>query len=571
MRGGRLLLLLSLLPFPFAAFAQNALVLIPHVKAQPVIPTADYFHEEWIRWPVDQAGLNNRILSLACGVDLQAEGADMGFRLLPGGDRISRNGARLAARGFFEARRRYLGEVRTSAVLGENGTVSPSVLILALDSPETQIRPRRLPEVAGKGGLVVAEANSWDDVDRIARGVSGRTLVVEYPPDGTDGWSRYWKRGPWPVGAPTERNLGIPGLVRARRALALLVRPETFEWQTTDVGHWGGANRWLEHGHGIGEDVLLLWAVLGALVLAWAFAQVMNEDRGPFVSELLVLVALSPAALVLGGSLARFGGLEAWPIWLSLAWVALYGGVRLLNLLFRTTLPEAHPLLPVCLVGLLTLTLFDPLWSDLSGRFGRIDVDVSGPALGACLAYLTGSAAFARGRWFGRGLVLAALVYGVVAHPWWVAGHSAFVVLPAVAWAASEGLFRPPLLFVCALLPSGLWRMAHEGVVWGVGDLRAFADEARATNLWLDAAFLISPLWVGTLIFLATLGLVGNRFLAYRLGRLLRHDPRLRAIPWAAAATLALSVTEPLALPAAPVVGLGGLLVLAYDGLRENG
>ena len=555
---------------PLSAFAQHALILIPHVKAQPVIPTADYFHEEWIRWPADQAGLNNRILSLACGVDLQAESADMGFRLLPGGARLSRNGGRLAARGFFEARETYRGDLLTSVVLGENGTVSPGVLLLALTSPEETLRPRTLSEVAGKGGLVVAEANGWDDVDRIARGVGGRSLVVEYPPDGTDGWSRFWKRGPWPVGAPTERDLGVPGLIRARRALALLLRPETFEWQTTDVGHWGGANRWLEHGHGVGEDVLLVWFLTAALVFAWAFAQVMNEDRGPFVSEVLVVLALSPAAFGLAGGIARLGGLEGWPLWISLATLALYGVARLLSYVLRQTHPEAHPLLPACLLGLLVMTFFDPLWSDLSGRFGRLDVEMPSLALGAFVAYLTGAAAFARGRGFGRALIFGVLVLGATAHPWWIDGHPAFLVLPAVAWAASEGLFRPALLLVVACLPTGLYRMVKEGVAWNPGDLPFFADQAGATNLWRDAVFLISPLWVGTLLFLATLGLVGNRFLAYRLGRLLRHDPRLRALPWVAAATLALGVTEPLAVPAAPIVGFGALLALAYDGLRGN-
>ena len=263
-----------------------------------------------------------------------------------------------------------------------------------------------------------------------------------------------------------------------------------------------------------------------------------------------MILALSPASLVLAGGMARLGGLEAWPLWIALATVLLYGITRLLSLALRQAIPEAHPLWPVCLAGVATLVLFDPLWSDLSGRFGRLDVEVPGVALGAFVAYLVGAAAFARGRWFGRALAFGTLVFGATTHPWWVDGHPGFLVLPAVAWIAAEGLLRPRLLLLIALLPTGLWRMAKEGVAWSPGDLILFADQTRATNLWRDAVFLISPQWIGTLLFLATLSLVGNRFLAYRLGRLLRHDPRLRALAWVTAATLALGVTEPLAFSA---------------------
>jgi MFS family permease len=44
--------------------------------------------------------------------------------------------------------------------------------------------------------------------------------------------------------------------------------------------------------------VLAFWFSIAAFVVSWAIAQVMNEDRGPFISELLVLVALSPAIVV---------------------------------------------------------------------------------------------------------------------------------------------------------------------------------------------------------------------------------------------------------------------------------
>ena len=478
-----------------------------------------------MRWPAEQAGTNNRLLALAAGVDLQGEEADLGFRLVEGRGRLSRNARRLEARGFFAARAAHLGGAPTTVVENANGTVSPGTLLLALDGPERSVRPRPLDAPLPETGLVVYEALAWDDAFALADRVSGRTMILEYPPAEGDGWSRYWLRGPWPAGAPTEADLEVPGLVRAREALALILRPREFRWATTEVGRWGGANRWLEHGHGAAEASLFAWFTLGAFVLAWALAQVMNEDRGPFVSELLLLLALSPAAIVLAGAAGRFGGLEGWPVWLVLSGVGLYGVARLLGLALRRLVPEAHPLLAACLVGLASLVAFDPLWSDFSGRFGRLDVDVPAQAVGALAAYLTGAAAFARGRWWGRALVAAFLLWGATTHPWWVSGHSAFLLVPALALAAAEGVLRPIHLLVLALLPTGIWRMVREGVSWNAGGLLAFADERGSTNLWTDAALLLSPQWVGTLAFVATVGLVGNRFLAYRLGRLLRQGP----------------------------------------------
>ena len=564
----RLFLLCLSLLLPLTLQAQSALVLIQHDQAGPILPSADYIQAEWILWPADQEGWNNRILSLATGLDLQGEPSDTAFSAF-GGGWVLDNGPSLRRRGAFDARAAYLGPTPTTVVRKEKGGVSRSVFLLALADARTVVVPRPFSDPLPTEGLVVYEASGWDDAMAIARR-AGRTLIVEYPPAGEDRWSRFWQWGDWPPGVPREKDLGIPGLVRSRQALAMLLRPTEFVWQPNNAGRWGGANRWLEHGRTTTPGVLLAWYCGGLFVLAWALAQVMNEDRGPFVSELLVLLALSPASIVLAGAGARLGGLEAWPILLVLAGLALYAASLLGGLIVRQTMPDAHPLFAPCAVGLVAMLLCDPLWSDFSGRFARLDLDVPGDALGAFLAYLAGVVAFARGRWLGRAVVAAILLAGVALRPWWVGGHPALLVLPAVALIAAEGLFRPLLLGVLALLPTGLARIARDGVDWHPWGLLATAQGAGSLNLWQSATLLFSPAWMGFLVALAGGLLVGNRFLAYRLRKILRLDPRLRVLPWMALGTLALGLTEPLALPAVPVVAFGAILTLAYDGLRAN-
>ncbi|GEM_PF-2798893 len=571
-RGGwlRVWLAIALLLLPLGASAQDVLILIQHDQAGPNLPAADFFHGEWVRWPSDSSGRNNRILSVACGVDLEADGADSNFLATDYGGWRPQNGRSLARRGFFESRRARIGDVSVVA-LTHGGAVSPSILLLALNDPELPVKSQPFEAVLPSSGLVVAEAKGWDEAIALTGRATGRSLVVEYPPGGFDGWSRFWTKGKgWPQGVPIEHDLRIPGLVRGSRVLTLLQSPASFAWRPNDAGRWGGPNRWLEHGYDVAPGVLLGWFTLAAFVLAWAIAQVMNEDRGPFVSEMLVLVALSPAALVVSGAGAAGGGLEAWPIVLPLSLIGLYGASWGLTLILRRNVPEAHPLWAPCGIGLLCLVLGDPLWSDFSGRFGPVDLDVPGLALGAFLAYLTGVAAFTRGRWLGRATVAALLLWGVTGGPWWVGGHSALLIVPALALVAAEGLFRPFFVLALALLPTGLLRLVHEGAVWSPGGLLAHANDVGALNLWQSFVLLFSPAWLGTTGVLALGLLVGNRFLAYRLGRLLRHDPRLRAFPWAAAGVFALGTTEPLALPAVPVVAFGTLVALAYDGLRAN-
>ncbi|RYG22889.1 hypothetical protein EON82_15775 [bacterium] len=451
------------------------------------------------------------------------------------------------------------------------------MLLFGLDGPKDAIETKAFDSALPTQGLVVFEAHAqnrmraWDYAMGIVKRVSGRSLVVEYPPEGTKGWSRFWKYGEgWPAGIPTSRSINVPGLVPARDVLTLLQKPQTFRWSPGDAGQWGGPNGWLEHGHGTTPIVLALWFFVAAFVVSWAVAQVMNEDRGPFVSEMLVLVALSPAALVLGGAFARMGGVGAWPLWLVLAELTLYLLAVVTRLATRVWWPDAHPLWGPSIVGLTTIVAFDPLWSDLSNRFGAIDADVPGAGVGAAVAYLAAGIAFAPGRWFGRGLVFCALIWGITARPWWVDGHAGLLVLPAVALVAAEGLFRPALLLLLALLPTGLWTAIREGVAWSPANLVLFADQIHALNLWQHFIGILSPGWLATLALVAFGLLIGTRFLAYRLHKLLRLDPRLRTFVWMIPAILALGVTEPLILPAFPVLVFAALIVLAYDGLRAN-
>lgn len=553
-----------------SAAAPLALILIPHVKAGPILPNADYHHAEWIRWPENQApGRFNRLLSLTTGVDLQSEVADGNFRAA-GNGWISTHGARLAERGYFSAREAHLGGLPVTILANPHGTVGAGLRLMGLADPGGIVIPQPYATPLPENGLVLYEAENWDDAIGLTKRAA-RSLIIEYPPDADDGWSRYWLYGDWPKQVPLSREIKVPGLIRSRDAATLLIRPSAFAWQASEIGRWGGAILWLEHGRDVTPGILGTCFALAAIVVAWAIAQVMNEDRGPFVSELLVAVGLSPAAMVLGGAMTyATGGLEAWLFWLILASLTLYALTLIVGLAVRRWWPDAHPLWPACVLGLTVFVLFDPLWSDLSPRFGHFDLDVSGAAVGAGIAYFAGAVAFAPGRGFGRALTLAALLWGITAHPWWVDSHSAFLILPAVALAASEGLLRPAALLLFVFLPTGLLRIFREGVAWNPLDLAAAAGSARSLNIWQHFAFAISEGWVGVLCLVAIGLLIGTRFLAYRLRKLLHLDPRLRTFPWLLASTVALATTEPLQLPALPVLVFGALIVLAYDGLRAN-
>lgn len=557
--------------------APNALIFIQHDQSGANLPGTDLIHPEWIRWPTNQGDeRNNRILAILTGVDMQGDVADAGFQPTANG-RKPRNGRMLQARGVFKARGALLGNTPVTVLESPRGTISSSVLLFGMTGPESVVEPKRFDSPLPTEGIVVYEAHApnrtqaWDEAIAIAKRVGGRTLVVEYPPEGTKGWSRLWRYGEgWPRGVPTARDPGVPGLIRARDVFPLLQRPEAFLWEPSNVGRWGGPHQWLEHGHDVTPTVLAIWFGVAAIVISWAIAQVMNEDRGPFVSELLVMVALSPAALVLGGSFSRVGGLEPWALWLTLSGLVLYALSLGARLAARYWWPDAHPLWGASVLGLTATVALDPLWSDLSHRFAQFDVDVPGMAVGSAIAYLAGAVAFAPGRWFGRGLVLCALLWGITARPWWVDGHAGFLVLPAVVLAAAEGLFRPALLLLLALLPTGIWRGVREGVAWSPGNLSLFADQAHAINLWLHFTYLFSSGWIATFVLVSIGLLIGTRFLAYRLHKLLRLDPRLRTFVWIIPAVVALGVTEPLVLPAFPVVVFAALIVLAYDGLRAN-
>lgn len=570
----RLLLGLLFSLISFGAFAApNALIFISHDEAGPNLPTSDYFYSDWIRWPEETfPRRGNRMLSLLTGMDWQGEPGDVSFRSEDGGFR-NLNAKSLSLRGYFEARERFLDGQRVTVVAGASGQVSPNALFLGLAGPDDLLFPSLIARPLPTDGLIVFEASKWTDATDLARRIApGRTMVIEYPPaPGQEGWSRYFLFGDWPKGkVPVETAIRVPGLIPARDLVRLLTKRSAFIWQRESAGVWGGANRWLEHGQVTGAAVLIGWFCLGAAALLVAFAQVMNEDRGPFTSNLLVQLALSPAVIVAAGALARHGGLEAWPIWLAVSWLFLAAATAALSYLNRAYPREHHPLWPVCIVGAVTLALFDPLWSDLSNRFVSVDRSVPDAATGAFIGYLAGVSAFSLNRWPGRIIALALLLWGLTARPWWVDGHPELLVLPGILWAANEGLLRWPVLIVLALLPTTLIRIWQGGFAWTPGGEVVDAFDVSAFDLSRYVSFLGSPVFLFSLLTVGLVVLFGNRFLIYRIRKILRGDPRLRVLAWAALATLALGIAEPTALGAGLIIAFGAAIAIAFDGLRAN-
>lgn len=572
----------------------HALILIQHDRAGPNLPTPDYYHAHWVRWPpAPREGDIGPLWSLVTGLDWRAGTLD--FQFTPSLSRSkgsepgkilwrSRGHATLLNRGILAARREALGSELTVQVMANpRGAVSGTTMMLGVPLETDILEPSKYLAAVPANSVTIYEARGWDDAVAVSRLISGRAVVVEYPPAPGTRWSRCWLFGPgWAEYVTTSTGQGsvarhpdsqVPGLIEAREVSQLLIRPDSFRWEPDATGVFGGANRWLEQGDdgARANRFVLFWLLAFALVIAFYLS--INEDRGRGVSKVLGGLALAPAGMVVGGNLVRYG-------WISSSYVAITVGLLLCGSLYfvvevcrKRWAPQSHPAWSLALTGWAALVSFDPAWSDLSGTFMPIAWRTSPEALGAFIAYTVGAICLCRHRegegvWTSRTVAGLTLCCGFLGTRWWWSGDPGWLAIPVMALLLAEGRWIRSLWVVAAILPPvslDALRYGFRVTPFGLNELK----EARAVDIHRHAEFFLSGALWGTALISACFLLFGDRYLVYRIERMLRMDSRRRVLLAASVATAGFGLFRPEALHASIVVFLGAAILLFQDLLRE--
>jgi hypothetical protein len=550
--------------------SSRALILINSHNVGTIAAASNYYHGPWIQWPPANGNGENRLLSLTTGVDWLGEADDFTFRpLQPPSKWIAENYAAIRARGHFDAQRDYLGRSKLIAIWGQDGQVHRAILGLCLQPGTDNVEVFDPNGPLPTGGVLVFEARDWNDVAAISKKVGGPTMVIEFPPAPGSRLTHAWFYGRWQAGLPTMADVGVPGLIPARRALELLIRPADAKWEAEDLGPYGDARRWLEHVRFSGPTAIGIVAFLGAYIIGCAVYYILKEERAPIACWMLRAFYLCPSALVLGGQLTHWLGIANWMFAMAaaIALTLIWWGVVVV--LTRRFAPSAHPLWRDSMAGLVLMAATPPSWSFLNPvLFGGVR-PLSGEAAGALLMYLTGALclgeASALARWASRVLCVALVAWGVALNPWWVSGEPGMVLLPLVALLACEGKLGWPAIAALAVVADPTFRAIRHGLTYAPGGLLPTYGAREALNVAQHLAFVISiplVLFVGSV---AMLGSAGDRFLFHKMRRAWLVDGRPKAYVRVAVACMAMGVLEPIYLQVGLLVAMGALVIAVFD------
>lgn len=549
----------------------DALVLISPERAAPIVDESRYIQGEWLLWPPeDRPSGSNRLLSLLTGMDWTGTKDELVFGLRDG-KYLSLAIQELGRRGYFVARDQVV-QAPSFAVGSASGFARPAALFLAMDGRSLQVTPLTLKD-RWPPGVAFAEAESWDEVAAIAGKAGGRVLVVEYPPQPDDRWSRYWLRGSgWGTRLPTFRDFDVPGLIPASQAGALLLHPNRFRWVENDAGNWGGANRWLTFIHHAGPLTFSVLSFLAGFLAGCTVYLISTEEHARLGGTSLKYLTLLPATVLLAGQATRWLGPPAFVLALCVSFSILVLASQALGAFFKSTSPRANPMLALALVGLVATALSPPLWSLYSNVLGINPLPLSPEAVGSLFAYLVGVCAFVQRAgpivWLGRFLVLATLLWGVLLNPWWVAGQWPFAALPLVALFVGEGRFRLWTLPVFGLLPLADGRLLRHGVVWAPGNLYPSLTSRDSLNFARHAEFFMSFGFLVSFLVAGAMAVFVERYFFHEIRRTLLRDPRMMALFQAAAACAAMGLFQPLMLYPALFCAIGGGFLVLADAAR---
>lgn len=545
--------------------AADALILISPVAAGTDRVASGYTHGEWILWPAVAGDPADRILSLLSGADWRVPSEDVSFRRDAGHPVLAGLG-HLRKIGYFAS--------RDALVPGRTLVVEPASresLLLGLDG-------RRSPSMAGVEeawppvGLVVARATSWDEVAQVTAKAGGRSLVIEYPPEDGQRWSRFWMQGHgWPTKLPAWDGFGLPGLIPARQAGRLLLQPGAFRWEDSEAANWGGADQWLTFVGRLAPLTLAICVFLAAFFTGCTVYLVSRQEASRLASWGMKVSLLLPATFLLAGRLTFVGGRDLATFWLIAVFAGLVSISTVLDLAIRKWYPHAHFLLAIFAVGLVATTVSSPIWSIYSNVLGPSEFPLSPEAAGSFFGYLVGVAAGTRGAgglaWGGRILCVLAFVWGL-AGAWWATGIWPFALLPLVALLISLRLFRPWQLVAFGLVPLADQRLIRYGFTWAPENLFSASEKVHAINAARFGEFLSSPVVLTTILLAVAMGLMSEPYLFQEIRRTLKRDSRSRALLQAAAVAGLMSLFQPLLLYPAFMCLVGGVFVVLVDTAR---
>ncbi len=556
--------------------AVNSLILIQPAAAGIGGGIDSYGYPQWVLWPPHPLSLSNgsqsALLSLLTGHDWAIDPVHaQGFAALDA-QFEAKNGADFSERGVFAAQRKVLGSISTY-VLERSPRASPeSVLLLGMHDRSGRSRIVPWNSVWPSNGLLIYEARSWDEVASVAGRTGGRTLVVEYPPRVNQPWTRFWTyRKGWPPGVLPVGRLHVPGLIDAHDVAKLLLDPNSFKWVKDRSWQSGAANRWLEMGHRWGPLLLIGLGICGAIASLATVAAVFRERRSPIVAEIVRVLMLSPAALVLAGWLGEREGIGFLPFLIPVCTLALWLFSLIGSQILRVLLVDAHPLLATACVGFLTMTAMSPLWSPFSNSFGWIRHQAPGDALGCWFAYGVGAIACLRGasvglEWLFRFGSVGLLALPILRIAWWAPDPFPYGILPLLLIAFGEGFWRwylSPLVVLVGFVSDSRWL---NGVAWNPGGLIKSLPDSDRIDLSGYVSAIVSPLAILTLFLVGGGCLFGNRFFLHQMRKLAFVDPRRTAVLTSSGGLALIGVSQPIFLTAALWCGIGGMLVLLYDG-----
>lgn len=580
-----------------------ALIIVQSKNMGPRIDPKIDVHIPTIVWPPSLVSNgSNRLLSLMTGLDWEGKDYDLSFSVRAGELAPDLQSYRadgfdsLLSRGYFLARERYLGNLQVRPVSRPSGLPTTSHIGLLLSADRSNdIHPIAFDAAAQEHGLLVFEAESWEEQNMISTAVQGRSLVLELPDpnfvsgpnvDPNDLLGHVFFRGiGWPDGWPIDPETKVAGLIRARNALKVLLHPESFAWTKSPPAH-DSPRLWFAHVRGLVPTLFFSFSLIIIYALGSAAYCITVEHRGHLASWAMIGTALAPAAFLISGMADRIWGVEIW-FWTFSAALALLGTLgHFLRLTLQRWGFDSHPLLAFSLVGLAACVIGDPTWSPLSRVFSPAGQSLSPEAIGAVACYLCCAITFLQptnggkffqptfGQWVGRGLALICFLAALFGMGWWSGGDWVLCTFPILAWLAGEALLPPPFFVVWALLPHGanpyqsasdLWRYGSASSPLGcVPDL----NTVHALNVFYYLDFLLNP---GTILFGLTLGTIivlSNNFFLRQIWHSNYRDPRVRAMPTLALGLLATGILAPVLLPAAMIAGFGALIVVLYSALQ---
>ena len=532
----------------------------------------------WVLWPVAVYPQGHtELLSLVTGKDWLGDNVDCRFSTIPDGKLRAEDGPAMQQRGYFDARREFLGDLRLYALSGPERSFRETELLLCLDGPKSPVPVLDARDAWPTSGVIVHDASSWAEALGVAQRAE-RSLVIEYPPSVDRPWTRIWMFGSgWAPGStfgssfgvPVKRGPWMPGVLPARYLLDLLRAPQSFEWSR---GPNGEIPAWLGVVRFDAPKWLTLFGLTLAVCLTGGLLLALRERHSMLLPELLLFVYLCPAACVLGGNLARQIGPSQLELASAFSLVALYWVSQGLQWARGRWMPHAHRLLAPALVSCVVFTFANPLWSVLSGelRSGR---GFPPAAFGCWFASIVAVCAFVRGtsligEWLARLAVVGMCAAWFGGRVWWAAGAWPCVIAPLVAMLVGEGVWRrswlPVLPILGALTTPGLLC----GVAWEPGGLLSRAGDSNKLNGAEYVAFIVSPLFVGTCALVFLFSLISDRFLLHQYRRLIADDPRRLAVLSGGGALGLMGIAHPSLLTSALWCAVAGLGILVMEGVE---